>query len=219
MKIITFTTSLILLLLTACTTQNFETSSKQATNTQKEGLVAAKSRFFDEMYLQKKEKLTALRDIYIADLHMEDVILKEPSSSFGKKSEWSLEPEDRVWLNSRYKESMFKAINATEKYRLVNEPGSDTMLIQAQLIELAPNAPKDNSKNRNIFAEYYTEGTGDLTIGIKVNHLDETLLLVVDEREAGSTWQRNNSNQSQNNIILVFNGWSKDLMKQLELIK
>ncbi len=187
----------------------------QRAQAQEMGLVEIDSRFFDEVYGRDLDRISTVRSVYIADLDMSNVHFIEPrNQSLPRRSRWGLTEADREWLNSRYRESLTEAIEAAG-YQLIDYPARSALVISAQLIELAPNAPRDDARNRRPSVDYYSEGTGELTISIQIRHDDRVLLSVLDERSAGYRWERNDSFHSQRNVARVFDRWAQNLVAQL----
>lgn len=217
MNVKLFVFALVFSALAANPLQAAKFDDAQRVEIQRLGLVEIDSRYFDEVYGQNLDQLDEMQRIYIADLEMDDVEFNEPRNArFGRRSAWYLTDADREWINDQYRESLTEAIEAAGGYQIVDQPSSDALTISAQLVELSPLAPRDDFRSRDAFTEYYSEGTGDLTISIDVTHDDVRLLSLIDERSAGYQWERNDSFSSKRNVSRVIDRWAHNLIAQLK---
>lgn len=180
---------------------------------QQSGLSELEVRGFDEVYGRNMGQLRQARRIYIAELEMDEVRFNEPQNvGHRHRRPWYLTDADREWINARYRASLIEAIGVMGGYQLLEEPGTDVMTIRGRLLELSPIAPRDDRRSRDPAVDYYSEGTGDLTIAIDVEYSEQLVLALIDERSAGRFWERNDAFHSKRNVARVFDQWARTLV-------
>ncbi len=208
-----FITAVFVATLLSTSLQAARFDDAQRAEVQRAGLVEMDSRYFDEVYGQALGQLGEVKNIYIADLKTREVQFNEPErQGLHRGRDWYLNDADHEWLNAQYRESLIEAIEAVGGYQIVAEPGNNTLTINARLVELSPLAPRDDGRSRSAFSEYYSEGTGAMTIAIEIGHDGETQLALIDERQAGWQWERNDAFHSRRNVIRVFDRWARNLV-------
>ena len=212
----TLTTVAILAVLAASPIQAAHFDDVDRSEIQQAGLDEINSRYFDEVFMSDIAEIEGATRVYIAELDTREVQFDELIvDRMRPRHDWYLTDADHEWLRAQYRESLVEAIEAAGDYEIVDQPGADTLNITAQLVELAPLAPRDDFRSRDAFTTYYSEGTGDLTIAIEVARGADTVVALIDKRKAGRSWEKNDAFHSRRNVMNVFDRWARNLTVQL----
>lgn len=179
----------------------------------------------DLAYVDPNVDFSQYHRILLLPLDVNDVKIKQPSTSGtltrGRSRKWELTDADKVKLQEIFREAMVKQLESKGDYPIVNEPGSDVLTIQASLLGMAPNAPKDDNFSRGAGRSYtYTEGAGSMAVMVAFGDSEskEVLGLMKDSRSSDSYWGDNNSVSNLSDMRNMFNSWAIQIRKGLDTV-
>jgi hypothetical protein len=179
-------------------------------------LALIKNKLFDELRVGDINAAKTVSKVYIQDLSTELVSIQQPNHhrrSILKK--WTLNQKDIDGFKQLYRKAFEKKFSAKAGYTIVNAPGDDVMTISAQLLELAPSAPKDDFRSRDHNVKYISSGAGTAKIEIAVIVNGAAILMVKDDRRAGYQLAKNDRFSNRREVAQMFNSWASKLFKQL----
>jgi hypothetical protein len=156
---------------------------------------------------------------------VDNVEIKQPNSSGSvtrnKNSNWELTDSDKLKLQEVFRDAMVKQLADKGDYPIVYEPGDDVLTIQASLIGIAPNAPKDDNSSRSAGrSRTYTEGAGSMAVMVAFGDSEsgEVLGIMKDSRSSSSNWGSNNSVSNMSDVRSMFNSWAMSIRKGLDKV-
>jgi hypothetical protein len=180
------------------------------------GLVAMKSRHFDDVVGKSMAPLGEVAAIYITDLDFSEVEIDEPDRyNTPRERGWKLTEKDVENLNALYRAALVERIEKGGGYRVVAEPGEGVLTISAAMLELNPAAPKDDFSSRDAFTKYVTEGAGSAKISFTVSSGDDVYMVINDYRDAGNDWGINDRMRNRHDVKRLFGSWAGSLARQL----
>ena len=124
--------------------------------------------------------------VYVDAIDTSETIIEQPKNQRMSK-QWTLTDAEHQGIQSMYVKSIERQLARQDGYMIVSDKAGADIAIQAILVELEPNAPKDNTMGRDSFAQYITEGAGDMTVAFTLTDEDGTETFI-KEQSAGNFW-------------------------------
>lgn len=213
MKKIVLTSILLGLVLTGCASTEAQLK-KYSDVAQANQMVPREQNRFDFVLQRHYEVKQSVPKVYIANLNLENVeIVENYDDRYTPRRDWELTGKDIKGLQEFYQEAMTYRFSNKNGYERVSSAKQADLVVHAKIERMAPLAPKDDNRSRNIGANYYTEGSGEVTIIFDVYQQDQLVLKIEDTRDAGFTWKKNDRLNNRTNMRNLFQGWAKDLAK------
>jgi len=175
---------------------------------------------FDEVFVALDAELEGFKALYVEPLDASSTVVNfRPDSRIYPRGKWEMTDTDRQRFAKQYREAMTKAL-LLKGYSLKAEPAAGVLVVKSQLLEIAPLAPKDNFKDRDVSKKYVSQGAGTLTMAMQLHDgVDGRLLATIeDKRVAGYRWQRNTRFNNQHEVRLVFASWARQFTKYMSEI-
>lgn len=179
----------------------------------------------DMAYVDPAVDFSKYNKVLLVPLGVDNVEIKQPDSSGSMtrshNTNWELTEADKVTLQDAFRDAMMKQLADKGDYPIVTEPGNDVLTIQASLLGLAPNAPKDDNRSRSIGRSYtYTEGAGSMAVMVAFGDSEsgEVLAIMKDSRSSSPNWGRNNSVSNLSDMRTIFNSWAMSIRKGLDKV-
>jgi len=209
---------LSLLWLASCTSVP-TTSNAPETEGVYSGMFAVKNlQQFSQVYLVSPEALQGYENVIFTPL-MTDT-LEIDTSRLRFRDTWTPKEEDFLWLQREFAKIVEKSYQPPRGLRLLSEPADKTLKVAMALTKYMPNNPRDSLADRDTGASYFSEGAGKLFMRTRVLDAQsgELLALVVDERELGSTWQRDNRVNNSRRFRMGLETWVTRLGSGLAML-
>jgi len=177
----------------------------------------------DMAYVDPDADFSKYNKILLLPLGVDNVEIKQPDSTGSltrnKSRNWELTDADKLKLQAAFRDAMVKQLENKGDYPIVTEPGDDVLTIQASLLGLAPNAPKDDNRSRAAGRSYtYTEGAGAMAVMVAFGDSEngEVLGIMKDSRSSNSNWGSNNSVSNLSDVRHMFSSWAIEIRKGLD---
>ncbi len=179
----------------------------------------------DMSYVDPDADFSKYHKILLLPLGMDNVEIRQPDSSGSisrhSSKDWELTDKDKLTFQRVFHDSMVKQLQDKGGYTIVDQPGDDVLTIQASLLGIAPNAPKDDNRSRGAGRTYtYTEGAGSLSVMVAFGDSEsgEVLGLMKDSKASNSYWGNNNSVSNLSDVRTMFNSWAVSIRKGLDKV-
>jgi hypothetical protein len=211
MKKLTLAMVIVASLLSGCANTN--TSTEFSAKAQQLNMQVTNIKLFDRVMVSENKPVNDAKTLYVAPLDLSNVKVKENfrrSASIHHK--WELTGKDIRSFQSYFEKAMSKQFGVESDYVIVTDPEHATVRIEPKLTQISPNAPKDDFSSREHRVDYYSAGSGSLSIEIDVSLNGELIYKVEDTRDAGSFWEKNDRLSSRKNVKNLFNAWAKNLV-------
>lgn len=179
----------------------------------------------DMAYVDPNVDFSKYNRVLLLPLGVDNVEIKQPDSSGSmtrnRNKNWELTDADKVKLQQAFRDAMLKQLADKGDYPIVTEPGDDVLTIQASLIGIAPNAPKDDNLSRGAGrSRTYTEGAGSMAVMVAFGDSEsgEVLGIMKDSRSSISNWGNNNSVSNMSDVRFIFNSWALSIRTGLDKV-
>jgi len=179
----------------------------------------------DMSYVDPDADFSKYNKILLLPLSMDNVEIRQPDSSGSisrhSSKDWELTDKDKLTFQGVFRDSMVKQLQDKGGYTIVDQPGDDVLTIQASLLGIAPNAPKDDNRSRGAGRTYtYTEGAGSLSVMVAFGDSEsgEVLGLMKDSKSSNSYWGNNNSVSNLSDVRTMFNSWAISIRNGLDKV-
>ncbi len=206
---------MLITLLSACSKMPLKPHESEVASAAKAlGLTQIKSRFLDAAYLKPNTDFSAFKSIYMKPLDFSNTFIREPSmNDFDHK--WELTEEDKDTMQKFFSESATQEL--FDKTRFMEAPNktSADMVIQTEMLEIAPLAEKD--KDRIGISKTYSKGAGTVLVTMKLvdAKTDEVLGMISDKADVGNQWRENNRVNNLHSLGVTFDRWMVDMVTLL----
>lgn len=186
----------------------------------KDGLSPVAGVNVDEAFVALDVDTAGFKSFYVEPLDASSTEVNfRPDSRIYPRGEWEMTDEDRQRFAKQYGNAMTSAL-LSKGFNLVEAPSEGVLRVKSQLLEVAPLAPKDDFKSRDVTKKYVSQGAGTLTMAMQLHDgADDRLLVSIeDKRVAGYRWQRNTRFNNQHEVRLVFSSWARQFANQMSKI-
>jgi len=174
----------------------------------------------DEIFVALDAELEGFKRFYVEPLDASGTEVNyRPDSRIYPRGEWEMTDADRQRFAKQYSDAMTKAL-LSKGYSLETEAAAGVLVVKSQLLEIAPLAPKDDFKSRDLGKKYVSQGAGTLTMAMQLHDgVDGRVLATIeDKRVAGYRWQRNTRFNNQHEVRLVFASWARQFASHMSRI-
>ena len=182
------------------------------------GLVAIEHSGLDAARIAPDADLSQYQNLLIDGLHFTDVKLVDPGK--GQRSRYrplSLSDADKQLLNRLFVEQVSKSLNRSGAYGVATQPGAGTLRVVTELVELAPNAPRESDQQfgASVRNDTYSRGAGSMTLESTVSDSvsGRTLAVLRNELTDAEVWGVNNSVTNQAAVQRAFTRWGSTLQR------
>ena len=211
----------ILLLLAACATQQPTVQTGPDAEMIGNGLYKVDNSRVDEAYMDPDVDFTRFEDIFIVQLDVSNVNIVQPdtSSMRGRHREWELTEEDRTLLQNIYLDKMYRYLFDRGAYLEAERPGENTLTVKVAIVQIAPTAPKDDSRSRTTGrGGIYTEGAGSISIKgvLKDGGTGKIIAVFSDTRESSTFWGENDRFNNLADVKNIFDYWAQLFQYRLD---
>ena len=123
---------------------------------------------------------------------------------------WNISAENAAFLQKQYHRAMNNQLQKMGGYALVDEPESDALAVEIEIISLTPYA-KEGDK-------VVTKGSGEMTFRAEVrDSMTRDLLLMFEgDTPVGEDYQENTEFSVDQNVEALFNEWGEFLRLGLD---
>ena len=213
-----------IVLLAACAASEPVMPTEPAATPSDSGLYPVENPRVDFAIVRPDLDISKFTQLKVDPLDVSNIHIIEPdlSGSLYRARKWTLTDAEKQLVAELYTDMMQKYLQDKGSYRIVDEAGANVLRISAALLEIRPNAPKDDFKSRPAGrTKIYTEGAGSMTIGIDFYDAQsgEILARMLDRRDAGRTWGENNRVTNRGEIMQLFASWARLLNSRLEKLQ
>ena len=205
---------------TACeTTEPFKVTDKVIENTNLHEVV--NSRVY-VAYLDPSVDFSRYKKILVLPLNFDNVKIEENYDS-PRNVEFELNEKDKAMLDGIYQDMMLKYLQEKGDFQVVKSPGADVLTLSVFVLQIRPNAPKDDFKSRGSGrgVTVYSEGAGSITIAASVNDSmsGKTVAQVADSKASTSMWGINNRVSNTQDVSIIFGQWAQQLNNALKSLQ
>ncbi len=170
-------------------------------------------------YVNPEVDFSQYQQVMIDPLNLDNVEIKQPSSSLSSRGEFTLEPEDKERLSSAYREVFVRELEEDGGYEVVDQAGPNVLRVVASVEGLAPAAAKDDFKSRSIGrSRVYSEGSGSVSMQfVFVDAESEQIVAILQDTRSGSSmWGVNNAVSNYGDVRFMFGQWARQLRDRLD---
>lgn len=171
-------------------------------------------------YLDPSVDFTRYKKILVRPLNFEKTKIVENYDTSGgrRRYKFELNEKDKATLDEIFQEMMLKNLQEKGDFEVVKSPGPDVLMLTVFVLQVSPNAPKDDSKSRGIGrVTIYTEGAGSITISAGLH--DSTTLKpvaeVADSKNSSYMYGQNNRVTNIADVSTMFGQWARQLNSAL----
>jgi hypothetical protein len=173
-------------------------------------------------YLDPSVDYSKYNKIIVQPLNFDKMEIIQPSGGrFNTKFE--LTDEDRAKLEKIYQESMAKQLQEKGDFKIVKNPGPDVLVFSAVVLQIRPNAPKDeDTRGTGSFRNtIYSEGGGSMSIaaGLYDSESGKALAELADSKTSSSMWGVNNRVTNLADVSSMFSQWASQLNTALKKLQ
>lgn len=157
--------------------------------------------------------------IKLDNLDLSYVVVEQPySRGYPHWRHWELTEKDRLKLTELYRTAMLRQLQEQGGYEVAETDGEGVMTIKVYLLEIAPNAPKDDLRSFGVRGKVISQGAGSATIAFELYDAASGNILAAgkDRRDAGNSWGANNRFNNLQDVRQLFNTWARLLRKHLD---
>ena len=126
-------------------------------------------------------------------------------------------------LEKIYQESMAKQLQEKGDFEIVQNPGPDVLILSAAVLQITPNAPKDDNSREFASARstVYSEGAGSMSIaaGLFDSESGKALAQLADSKTSSSMWGVNNRVTNLSDVSFMFSQWASQLNTALKKLQ
>jgi len=114
---------------------------------------------------------------------------------------WQLTAKDVKFLRQSYREAMIEALEANDGYPVVEEGGTDVIIIDIEIVTLMPYARKGENVQVRGFGELVAQAT------IRDGATGELIAIFEGSQNVGSEYQQNTRLNAENDLRNLFDVW------------
>lgn len=184
------------------------------------GLVAVNKPRLDAVYKLPSVKLHSYKKLNIAKLDFSQVKIINPTSPPFYDQKWELNDKDRAYYQERFLVAAKRELLESNVFMASNESATDTLVLRARVLEIAPLASKDDLKSRPTLMDVYSEGFGRMTVAFDFydSMTNKLVFALTDEHDLGRIWEKNNRVQNAMQVRLAFDYWLSAVKRQWEML-
>ncbi len=174
------------------------------------GLEQVKSRFLDAAYLKPNTDFSALKSIYMEAIDFSKTSIREPSVN-DFDHDWELTEKDKDMMQKSFSESATQKLFGKTGFTQAPNKSSADMVIQTDMLEIAPLAEKDS--DRTGISKTYSEGAGTVLATMKLidAKTGDVLGMIADKADVGNQWRENNRVNNLHSLGITFDRWMVDM--------
>lgn len=175
----------------------------------------------DLVYADPNANLRDYTHFIIDPLDVSQVVIVEPFYIGLHRRTWTLTEKDKALLQDAYQTSMEKHLAKDQGFGLASQAAPNAIRIRAAIIEIAPNAPKDDFASRPIGRmKIISEGAGSITMAalLEDSVSQKPIAKVIDNREGSTMWGLNNRVSNTAEVRRVFSRWAQLLRSRFDTI-
>lgn len=187
-----------------------------------EGLSVIDSANFDGTFVAPNVDFSQYRRLLVEQLNVDDVVIRKPTAlSPSQNTPWELNDNDKRYYQERYTEALMNNLIQDGAYSTAVEAGQDVIRVQANIIEIAPLASKDDFQGRPTRMQVYSEGMGTMTLELSLydSVTGKVLAIITDKRDLGKIWEVNSRVTNNIQVRVAFNAWLKKLRLELDRLR
>lgn len=171
----------------------------------------------DSAYAAPDIDFTSYHSVLIEPLSVNNVEIVQPDRVLIGQKQWQLTDKEREGLAAMYAKAMTKVFEKSQNWQLVDSRAEGVLVVKAELLELAPHAPKDDL-HRPARSKILSEGAGSAKISVAIydGASEQVLLKVIDGRQSSSQWGVNDSLSNRRDLRSLFNRWAYQLSSGLK---
>ena len=211
MKKFAIAVTLIASLLGGCAAST-QQSQKYAELAQQNQMIEQNHSRFDVVLERAYEKPQGDVKVFFADLGLDNVEIDEAFDTTARlRGDWTLTDKDKIKFQKMFADAAAVYFKEENGYHLVTEPEQADLIVAADITRIAPNAPKDDARSRDIGAKYFTEGSGSMTVVMDIYKDGQLVMKIEDQKDAGRVWERNIRVKNIHNTKVLFKNWMRYL--------
>lgn len=175
----------------------------------------------DLAYADPNANLKNYTQFIIEPLDLSRVVIVEPDYIGLHRRTWTLTDKDKSMLQDSYRTSMEKHLTKDQGFTVTSQVKSSAIRIRAAIIEISPNAPKDDFSSRPIGrTRIISEGAGSITMAalLEDSVSGKPIAKVIDNREGSTMWGVNNRVSNTAEVKRVFSRWAQLLRSRFDAI-
>lgn len=177
---------------------------------------------FDEFYISGPNTIAKYDAVVFDTLSLDNLVIDQRRLDH-RDRDWAFKDKEKERLKAYFAKKVGTVFNKSEGLRLANEPGQGVLNVMFELVEFAPNAPKDDAKSRPIRQKILTRSVGDLSVKAKIvdSLTGEVVAVLADEEEVGDTTflEVNDRVNNTRHLRNTMESWIRGLKDTLESLK
>ena len=182
-----------------------------------DGLSPVKDAVVDKLWVRPDFDLRGYTKLLLNPVGIQYRPVKSVSRvSSSRSTEFPVTDSQKVRLIEIINEEFGKTLSNLERYEIVDEPGSDVLVLRGAIIDVVSRIPPDRPGR----TEYYLSSVGEATLVIELldSQSGAPLVRVVDRRAANQTGYtyRSSTPMNTSQIRQVAGYWARLLAKRLE---
>jgi hypothetical protein len=211
---------MIFLLLGSCATRTPRISSQPGAGIYEHLYVLEKSRV-DIAYVDPTVDYSRYSKVLVQPLNFDETEIVQPPQSSARlyRSKFELDDNDKAEIDKRCKGAMVEYLQNKGSFAVVDRPGQDVLTLSVSVLEIKPNAPKDDLRPGSIV---YTESTGSMTMSAVLSDSvsgKPVAMMVDDIKDRNDMWGVNNRVTNLADVSIMFASWARVLNSSLEQLR
>jgi Protein of unknown function (DUF3313) len=163
------------------------------------------------MYTKPGVNLAPYKEFRLLPLNVADTrLVPPPWVEKPDPQEWSLTRENREFLVTTFASAVREGIESSGKYKVVDDAGPATLLLEVRLISLTPWASRDEKD-----AETLGSGTLSFESYLRDARTAELLISYKGTQQVGKDYQENTAFNKASDLTEHFKTWGRNISQRL----
>lgn len=214
-----------ILMITGCagqtmTTRAPETGDKSIAGTNLREVVNSRVKV---AYLDPTVDFKRYSKVLLAPLNFDRMEIIQPDTDFNtiRNKKFELTDKDKEQIDKLFHNAMVKTLQKKGGFEIVENAGANVLTLAVEVLQIQPNAPKDDFNSRRPRVKYYSEGAGAMTIGAVVadSVSDKQIAIIADVKDSSHIWGENNRISNIADISQMFSSWGRQFNSALKALQ
>lgn len=210
------TAALVALLLQACASSGIKSTDKNTpTDTATTG---TGMELVEGFFIAPGVDFSGYKKLIISSLVLENIAVVQKRSE--KQSTLALTDDDKRFYRNLYTAAVVDHLIADGTYTTALDAGSDVLLLDAEIVQVAPPVRAEAAANESAAMQAYTQSTSAITITLAVfdSQSRELLATLTDTQDLGRSWDDGNRMAQATQVQLAFDYWLAYLRRELDIL-